>query len=362
MLVISLLGLVLVLIVGVVIFVNLSPQMGMPPKGADLIRMQQSPNYGETSFVNLVQTTTGDIWEALTKMPEMYRSKGNEPTQPLPSKFSLLNASQQIDSTYITWFGHSSFLIEMQGKRILIDPMFGAVASPIPLGSKRFTYEQPIPVEELTDIDVVLISHDHYDHLDYPTIRKIKDKVSLFITPLGVGSHLKRWGVPADHIVELDWWQAHLLEDLNFTATPARHFSGRGLTDKDATQWAGWTLQSEQYNLYFSGDSGYGTHFKTIGEQLGPFDFAMIECGQYNQAWSEIHMMPEESVQAAKDVQARIAMPIHWGAFRLAPHGWTDSMDRFEQKAITEKLPYIVPSIGERFSLNKTHHHKKWWQ
>ena len=351
-----------ILILAVIAFVNLSPQIGQKPAGQHLEGISKSENYGTDSFVNLTETTTGDIWAALKVMPEMISDNGKSPRKPLPVDFSN-GLSQGVDSLlYFTWYGHSAFLLEVQGLRILIDPMLGDVAAPTSMGSKRFEYQQPIPIERLKNIDVVLISHDHYDHLDYPTIQKIKQEVSHFITPLGVGSHLRSWGVAGENVTELDWWQQTTLKDVVFTSCPSRHFSGRGLTDRNATQWSSWVLKTKTNTIYFSGDGGYGTHFSQISEEYGPFDFAMLECGQYTQAWRDIHMMPEETVQAGLDLRAELVMPIHWGAFRLAPHSWTDPITRFTKAADEKQLPYILPTIGQRFRLGVEFPKSEWWR
>ena len=358
---VTLLGLGVLLSIGVAVFVNTSPQFGQPPQGKDLQKIQTSLHYGDDKFLNLNPTTTGSVWKALKKLPEMMSSKGKVPKAPVPADFAEIVNTESKQGTWVTWFGHSAFLLEIQDQRILLDPMLGEVASPISWGSERFDYESEIPLETISDIDVVLYSHDHYDHLDYHSVQLLKDKVQLFITPLGVGSHLRSWGVAPEKIIELDWWDTHDHGPLKFTACPARHFSGRGVTDRDATQWAGWAIRSEQFNIFFSGDSGYDEHFKEIGKKLGPFDFAMIECGQYNEAWNQIHMMPEESVQAGIDLKAGLAMPIHWGAFRLAPHSWTDPVTRFRNKALETGLPFITPEIGDRWELGREHPNHTWW-
>lgn len=358
---ISLATIVGIIVLGTLLFVWLSPQMGQAPKGKDLERIQTSINFKDKKFINLQKTELGDTWEAMKKMPEMFSKEGNEPTEPLPSEFQLIK-NTVTDSTYVTWYGHSAFLLTLKEQRVLIDPMFGDYASPIPFGSKRYTYANEIPIDAIVPVDVVLFSHDHYDHLDYPTIKKIKDKVGVFLVPLGLGSHLKRWDVPAEKIIELDWWQTHTLNGITYTATPARHFSGRGLTDRDATQWAGWSIKTNTKAIYYSGDSGYGDHFKMIGEKLGPFDFALMECGQYNETWAQIHMMPEESVAASLDVGAKVVLPVHWGAFRLAPHSWTDSVERFSKEAQTKGLAYVTPTIGERLNLSNLPRTKAWWR
>ena len=353
--------LLVLLVVGTLVFVNTSPQFGQVPKGEDLKRIKQSEHFEDGVFMNLVETTVGDFWTAMKKLPEMLSTKGKIPESALPTTFDdhLLHAADS--AVHITWFGHSAFLIEAFEKKMLIDPMLSEYPSPLPFGTKRFEYRDTIPSSQLKNIDVVLISHDHYDHLDYPTITKIKDEVKLFVTPLGVGSHLKKWGVPSEKIVELDWWQENMAEGFKLTACPSRHFSGRGLTDRNATQWASWVIETDTVKLYFSGDGGYGAHFKEIGNKYGPFDLAFLECGQYNEAWADIHMMPEQSVQAAVDLNAKLAMPIHWGAFLLAPHHWKDPIERFSKTADEQGLEFMVPEIGKPYTLGTEAPQSEWW-
>ena len=356
--------LVIVLIAaGVSAFVSFAPQFGQKPAGADLERVQQSKHYGEGGFVNLIETNM-DI--KLSKMPGMMLAflsppKGKNPNKPLPTDWDEGNESRIDSLSYITWFGHSAVMLEIDGKTILIDPMLGAASAPVSFMTQRFVYEEPINFEELAHIDAIIISHDHYDHLDYESILKLKDKTDHFFTALGVGSHLKSWGVSEENITELDWWQNADFKGLTFTATPSRHFSGRAINDRNKTQWASWVIKGSRDKIYFSGDGGYGHHFKEIGEQLGPFDFAMIECGQYNEQWAAIHMMPEESVQAGMDVKGEILMPIHWGAFDLAPHVWQDPILRFTKKAIEVNVNYVTPVIGGRFAVGVDIPKEEWW-
>lgn len=262
----------------------------------------------------------------------------------------------------LVWFGHSSFLMEISGKTILIDPMFGNVPAPHPrLGNPRFNKEMPIDPDHLPVIDILLMSHDHYDHLDYGSIQKIKHKVKRFVIPVGMKRHFLRWGIPDQQLTEMDWWEAREVEDLKLVCTPARHFSGRVLGDRCKSLWCGWVIQNKGENIFYSGDSGYGPHFKSIGEQYGPFDFAMLECGQYYKDWPLIHMLPEEAVQAAIDVKAKVAMPIHWGAFTLAFHSWTEPVKRFLTKARELNVPVCTPQIGEIIVLNQSYPNSEWW-
>jgi len=279
----------------------------------------------------------------------------------------------KIDSTEIAnfnkgnrliWFGHSAFLLQLDQKNILIDPMLGDVPAPHPwLGGKRYSKQLPIEIEQLPKIDAILISHDHYDHLDYGSIQKLKSKTDQFLVPLGVGAHLKAWDIEADRIEEFDWWQETSFSGLKLAFTPARHFSGRGLNNRASTLWGSWVIIGDEDSLYFSGDSGYGNHFKEIGSKFGPFDFAMMECGQYDEKWHNIHMMPEETAQAAIDVKAKIAMPIHWGAFTLALHSWTDPAERLSKKAQELGQSIIIPKIGESIQLKELKvENSNWWQ
>jgi L-ascorbate metabolism protein UlaG (beta-lactamase superfamily) len=252
----------------------------------------------------------------------------------------------------------------MDGKNILIDPMFGPVPAPHPwLGRARFTDGLPLEIAQLPMIDAMLISHDHYDHLDYGSIRALNAKTKEFFVPLGVGAHLRSWGIEASRIHEMDWWDEADHGSLHFAFAPARHFSGRGLTDRFSTLWGSWVIHGKQDSIYFSGDSGYGPHFQEIGAKYGPFDFAMMECGQYNEKWPLIHMMPEETAQAAVDLGAKAMMPIHWGTFVLAMHSWTDPVERVTKRAEELGMPVITPRIGAVVSLDAlATFRERWWE
>jgi len=360
-------GLVLILVIFIALFVNISPEFGGAATDEQKLRYAKSENYEEGVFVNKggVKMTTG-----FSKMVKILRqSVGAQPN----SKPEKRVAIEKIDSTTIAdykgpsrliWFGHSSFLLQMDSKNILIDPMFGPVPAPHPLlGVKRFSQTLPLEIEKLPKIDAVILSHDHYDHLDYRSIKLLKDKVDMFFTPLGVGVHLTEWEVAKEKIVEMDWWEEIEYQGLQLKCTPAQHFSGRGFTDRAKTLWSSWVIQSSTENIFFSGDSGYGSHFKEIGEKFGPFDFAMLECGQYNELWKEIHMMPEEAAQAGVDVKAKKIMPIHWGAFKLAMHPWTEPVERVSKKASELGIPTTVPKIGEYIYLDADQiSDEPWWE
>ncbi|MBV6646499.1 MAG: MBL fold metallo-hydrolase [Cyclobacteriaceae bacterium] len=350
------------IVLGVFIFIKTAPQFGKQVEGIRLSEIKASPNYQEDHFQNLVETKMDmglkDLGNVMYEW--LFNTKGKSPSQPIPAKFDLTTENINDTSAHITWFGHSAILLEIEGYKLLLDPMLGPASSPVPFMTKRFPYEEPIRLDDINDIDAVIISHDHYDHLDYHTITTIHEKVGHFYTALAVGEHLRRWGVPDEKITELDWWESSSLGSLKFTAAPARHFSGRGLSDRNKTQWASWIIKGAHHNIYFSGDSGYADHFKEIGQKFGPFDFAMVECGQYNERWAAIHMMPEQSVQAAIDVTAKRMMPIHWGGFQLALHTWKDPVERAKAEATKKGVQLVHPCIGERIEVKKEPT-KAWW-
>ena len=355
---------IMMLGVSITLFVSFAPQFGAKPSAAHLQRISQSENYRNGQFVNGIETKLDYSFSNMYKMLwEFFTATHTAPKTALPVRFEENMSENIVDSVlYVTWYGHSAFLLEMEGKRLLLDPMFGPAASPVSFTSQRFPYEKPIDLNQFTGIDAVIISHDHYDHLDYSSIVRLKEEVQHFFVPLGVGAHLVHWGVAEEKITELDWWESATLDHLSFTATPARHFSGRGITDSKKTLWASWVLEGERAKIYFSGDSGYGPHFKEIREKFGPFDFAMMECGQYNEKWESIHMMPEQTAQAAVDVGAKVMMPIHWGAFSLAPHVWTDPINRLLKAAAAQNIPVIHPIIGERFTPGNDFPKVRWWE
>ena len=359
--------LLLLLFLTIVLFLNFSPEFGGSATKEQKAIYVKSENYEEGKFVN-EQDVKLDM--SFSDMRKSLVGFFNPIPNTIPKNDILVKSLDSMDivtykdKTRLIWFGHSTFLIQMEQTNILIDPMFGKVPAPHPmLGTNRFSKKLPIEIEKLPNIDAVLISHDHYDHLDYGSIQKLKDKVNMFYVPLGVGAHLAEWDIPSDRIIELDWWQEAKVENLTFTCTPAQHFSGRGLTDRSNTLWSSWVIQSESESVFFSGDSGYGPHFKEIGAKFGPFDFAMMECGQYNELWSEIHMFPEETAQAALDVKAKMVMPIHWGAFKLGMHSWTEPVERFSLKAKELNVNLIIPRIGEEIKItNNSNNDPSWWK
>lgn len=361
-------GAILLIVVVGTLFVNLSPEFGGKPSKEQKSLIEKSGNYKNGKFINLGEVDMdmgfGKIMKMLGEYMKKHPNTVPEKNIDVEKIDSLAIVDYKSAAPRLIWFGHSAFLLQIDGKNILIDPMFGPVPAPHPmLGQNRFSAELPIEIEKIPRIDAVIFSHDHYDHLDYGSIMKLKEKVKAFYTPLGVGAHLEAWGVESSIITELDWWQEINHEDLRLICTPAIHFSGRGMSDRGSTLWSSWVIQSNSSNIFFSGDSGYGDHFKDIGNKFGPFDFAMMECGQYNELWKEIHMMPEETAQAAVDLNAKLMMPIHWGAFKLALHSWTDPVERVTKKAKELGLATTTPRIGEQIILGDSvdYPQEEWW-
>ncbi len=359
--------LLVILLLGGFFFIKLTPDFGARPTDHQKLAYAETGHYVEGKFINLIETkmdmnfktVLGLLGEHIKGIPN------SKPDFELPvEKIDSLEIVNHVAAQpKITWFGHSAILLEMGTKNILIDPMLTDAPSPHPwLGSKRYTDKLPIEIQKLPRIDAIILSHDHYDHLDYKSILQLKDKTDQFYTPLGVGNHLEKWGVAKEKIHELDWWEEIAFENILLACTPARHFSGRGIGDRNTTLWASWVIKSADYSIYFSGDSGYGPHFKEIGEKYGPFDFAMMECGQYDSRWEAIHMLPEQTAKAGDDVQAKTIMPIHWGAFTLAMHSWTDPVVRVTEAAKKYEYHITTPKIGEPVIVNsETYPESEWW-
>ncbi len=348
-----------------VIFINTSPEFGAKSDGMRLERIKSSANFRDGKFQNLSETDVSGDMNYIKTLSEYFTNGNKVPDWSIPVKKitseAIFKTSDSI--TKITWFGHSALLLEIDGKKIFLDPMLGDVPAPHPLlGSKRFNDTLPLAIENIPNLDAVLISHDHYDHLDYGSIKKLKDRVAHFYVPLGVGAHLISWGVAEEKITEMDWWDSISFSGIQLTATPSRHFSGRGVTDRFRTQWSSWVIKGQNDNIYFSGDSGYDTHFKEIGDKFGPFDLAIMECGQYDSQWPLIHMMPEETVQATLDVKGKVLIPIHWGAFKLGLHSWTDPIERVTAQAASKNLSIATPIIGEAVTIGEPIPASEWWK
>ncbi len=336
---------------------------GKLPSGDRLERIKNSPHYRDGSFMNIEETEMLAKDASYPKMMVDFFSKGNNrgPSVTLPSIRTNLTTVRDMPS--IIWFGHSSYLISIDGKNILVDPVFSERASPVQyMGSKNYLYSTTYSIEDFPPIDVVIISHDHYDHLDYNTILKLNSKTKVFVTGLGVGSHLEYWGVEESRIKEFDWWEGGMvLPGVELIATPARHFSGRGFK-RYQTLWSSFVLKTGNKTLFIGGDSGYDASFKKIGEKYGPFDLVMLECGQYDKQWPFIHMMPEQTVQASIDLNSKVLMPVHWGKFTLALHPWTEPVERALKSADELKVKLTTPIMGDPMNLDSITIGKRWWK
>lgn len=287
-------------------------------------------------------------------------TKENIPKNKIKAEKPVFKENLMPDDFNVTWFGHSTVFLQMHGMNILIDPVFSEYASPVQfMGPKRFS-EIPMTIEELPNIDVVIISHDHYDHLDYNTILELKEKTKQFVVPLGVENHLERWGVAKEKITAMAWWEEITINNLLIACTPGRHNSFRVPFDRFSTLWSSFVISDEYNKVFYTGDTGFGKHFKDIYEKYGDFDLAILECGQYDASWKFSHMTPEESVEAGKTLNAKLFIPIHWGTFSISNHGWDDSIIRFVSKMKKENLKYAVPKIGETFGLNDEKI-EEWW-
>jgi len=286
-----------------------------------------------------------------------------QPPKKLPIQKVNFHHAPSLDYLSITWLGHSSIYLQMHGMNILIDPVFSDCASPLSfIGAHRFS-DVPLNIDDFIDIDIVLITHDHFDHLDYQTIQKIDKKVKTYVVPLGIEGHLKRWKIQSHKIINLAWWETTKINGLHIACTPAKHNSARNFVfDSYKTLWSSWVIFDEYYKVFNSGDTGYDSHFKDIHEKFGDFDLAILECGQYNTRWKSTHMTPEESVQAGQILNAKMLLPVHWGTFHLAQHPWDDSIERFVLQAQQENLQYMTPMIGESVDFSHQIVTKKWWR
>ena len=332
---------------------------GHRAEGARLARMQRSPQWHDGSFENPqpILSGTGGLSHFF------HRSEHVRPSGPIatvtlrPESLAIAPAT----GLRVTWLGHSTTLIEIDGARVLTDPMWSERASPVSwLGPTRW-YPPLIALAALPHIDVVVISHDHYDHLDYQTITLMKDWETKFVVPLGIGAHLEYWGVPASHIVELDWWEDTLVGGLRVTCTPARHVTGRTGIDMRSKLWSGWALSTSRHRVFFSGDTGMFPAMRDIGQRLGPFDLTMIEVGQYNRAWPDWHIGPEQAVLANHVLRGRVLLPIHWALFALASHGWTEPGERVLHGKPAQ-MNVALPRPGESFEPNsESYPRAQWW-
>ncbi|HGA1023075.1 MULTISPECIES: MBL fold metallo-hydrolase [Bacillus] len=300
--------------------------------------------------------------DIISLMTDYFKIKSKlRPIKDLPIVLSNKD-NESLES--VTWFGHSASLLKIESKKLLLDPMFGDASSPFPLfNSKRYSGAFSLERDDLQEIDAIIISHNHYDHLNYKSITQLKDRAKHFYVPTGVAQYLIKWGVSPSKISEHNWWDEITFDNIKLVCAPARHFSGRSMTDRDCSLWCSWLILGQETKIFFSGDSGYAPHFKEIGDKYGPFDLTLMECGQYDPRWSAIHMLPEETVQAHIDVQGELLLPIHWGAFTLALHEWSDPIERVTKEANRLEVKITTPQIGESITLKSTNYPlTAWWR
>ena len=341
--------------------------MGTRAGGARLERMKASPLWAGDRFQN-VHPMLSNLRDPTVPIPSfkdfMCGGERRVPRGPLPST-SPLNvwAKEPHSGLRVTWLGHSTMFIEIEGVRILTDPVWGPRASPSALvGPKRFQ-AVPISLREMPPVDVVMVSHDHYDHLDYPTIRALAKTSVPFVTSLGVGAHLEHWGVQAERITELDWWESYTLPNTGvvLTAAPSQHFSGRGFKDRNATLWSSLVIRSPRHSVFFSGDTGLTTEYRAIRDQLGPFDVVMLEIGAFYPAWGDIHLGPDNALKAHA-MLGGVFMPVHWGTFSLAMHAWDQPAERLLELAPHTDAQLLMPLLGQPVEPAHAEIVKPWWR
>jgi len=347
--------------------------LSLPPFGGELagerlVRARANPHYRDGAFVNPLPPasyTWSYVWTLL--QGTFFGDEVRVPPAPIP----VVRVTTQGLGTppnpglRAFWIGHASLYVELDGVRLLFDPVFSDHASPFAFGPRRF-HPPPIALAELPPIDAVLITHDHYDHLDMPTIERLArgSERTLFVVPLGIGAHLERWGVAPARIRELEWGQQHLLGGVRVVSTPARHYSGRRLVDANATLWTSWSVIGARHRFFVSGDTGYSEHFKAIGEQFGPFDLGFVKVGAYGPGapWLDIHMSAEDAVRAARDVRARRLFPEHWGTFNLAFHAWDEPIRRTLAAARELGIEVVTPRVGEIVDADAPFASSAWWE
>lgn len=342
--------------------------LGTRPQGARLERIKASPRWAGESFRN-IHPTIPWLRDPNAPMPTisdfLCGGERRVPSGPLPSMDPRETWRRPPASGLrVTWLGHSTLLIEIDGFRVLTDPVWGPRASPSRLiGPKRFQ-PVPVPLRAIPTLDLVVISHDHYDHLDYPTIRALARIDVPFVTSLGVGAHLEAWGISPERIVELDWWETRVVPNtgLSVTAAPSQHFSGRAIKDRNATLWSSLVIRTAQHAVFFSGDTGLTTEYRTISERLGPFDLVMLEVGAFHPAWGDIHLGPENALKALALLGGGAFLPVHWGTFALAMHAWDQPAEALLRLAPKAQAHLIMPRIGEPVEPAHAEEVTPWWR
>lgn len=339
-------------------------KFGRHPEGGRLERVTRSPNYVDGEFRNLVERPVVAASESRIKSYAKFfleRRERPAPENPLPSVKVDLKALDKSRDTVI-WLGHSSFYIQLAGRTILVDPVLSDQAAPVFFANKAFTGSNPYTADDFPDIDFLLITHDHWDHLDYPTVMALKPKIKAVFCPLGVGAHFERWKFPPEMVAEGDWGASMERDSLTFHILPAQHYSGRWLT-RNKSLWASLAIVTPERRLFLSGDSGYGPHFQRIGQDFGGFDLAILDAGQYNEQWAFIHMNPEEAARAAEDLGAKALLPAHVGKFNLAYHSWDEPFVRITAASANKDYRLLTPLIGQPVDLgDPSQPFTRWWE
>jgi L-ascorbate metabolism protein UlaG (beta-lactamase superfamily) len=325
-------------------------------------RIEHSPQWRDGRFRNRLERIDGPIWRSFGEF-FFGGSKHRRPTEPIPveTRSARDYATPPASGLRVTWLGHSTTIVEIGSARLLVDPVWAERASFVSFaGPKRF-YPPPLPLAELPPVDAVVLSHDHFDHHDADLVRALAARGLRWIAPLGVGDLLGGWGVPASSVTELDWWETTGVGDVTLTSTPARHFSGRGLGSRDRTLWCGYSFSTADRRLYYAGDTAMQNEFAEIGERLGPFDLTMIEIGAYDQLWPDVHLGPEQAVAAHRLVRGDVMLPVHWGLFDLALHGWTEPIERTLAAAARHGVRVAVPRPGGMVEPASAGVVERWW-
>ena len=335
--------------------------LGARPAGERAQRMRLSPHYRDGAFHNTEPSRTLHAADSARLIREFRAGRaGRRLTGPIP--LATPPQDTTTDGLHVTWLGHATVLVEIEGRRLLFDPLWSDRCSPVPGVGPRRLHPVPLALADLPRLDAIVISHDHYDHLDLPTIRALhRAQDAPFLVPLGVGAHLERWGIPPRRIVELDWEESAQVAGLTLTATEARHFSGR-FVRRDGTLWSSWAVAGRGHRLFYTGDSGYFDGYTTIGERHGPFDATLVQIGAYNHAWPDIHMTPEEAIEAHRSVRGGLLVPVHWATFHLAPHPWAEPVDRLSAQAQVHGVRLCVPRPGQRVDVSTPPALDPWWR
>ena len=356
---------ILILLTATAIYLYYLPVFGGEMSGKRLVRMKQSANYEDGKFQNLSFTPSVSegftmrsvLWDFLTD-----KTENKSPKNPIPSKKTNL-IDQKLSDNFLVWMGHSSYYFQIDGKRFLVDPVFSGNASPVPRTTRAFAGTDIYQAEDFPDIDFLVISHDHYDHLDFKTVKSLKPKIKQVICGLGVGSHFEKWGFDEDQIIELNWYEdEELSAGMKITSTPARHFSGRRFK-RNNTLWTSYVLETPTKKIFIGGDSGYDFHFKEIGDKFGPFDWAFLENGQYNEKWRNIHTLPEEFTKEVEELNVKNVLPIHSAKFLLAQHAWNEPLQKVSEHSAGKNYKIFTPMIGEKLDLDDENQtFSDWWK